>query len=60
MHNFNGKHQLFSLSEKTKKGLDEININRDIQSELQNTLLGITLSAHYSFNNYKHGIIIDE
>ena len=34
MHNFSGKHQLFSLSEKTKKCLDEININRDIQSEL--------------------------
>ena len=60
IHNFRGKHQLFSLSEKAIKCLDEININRDIQSELQNTLLGITLSAHYSFNNYKHGIIIDE
>ena len=32
--NISGKHQLFSLSEKTKKCLDEININRDIQSEL--------------------------
>ena len=60
IHNFSSKHQLFSLSEKVKKCLDEININRDIQSELQNTLLEITLSVHYSLNNYKHGIIIDE
>ena len=60
IHNFSSKHQLFSLSEKVKKCLDEININRDIQSELQNKLLGITLSRYYSFNNYKHGIIIDE
>ena len=34
IHNFSSKHQLFSLSEKAKKCLDEININRDIQSEL--------------------------
>ena len=34
IHNISGKHQLFSLSEKTKKCLDEININKDIQSEL--------------------------
>ena len=60
IHNFSSKHQLFSLSEKAKKCLDEININRDFQSELQNTLLEITLSVHYSLNNYKHGIIIDE
>ena len=60
IHSFNSKHQLFFLIDKTKKCLDEININRDIQSELQNTLLAITLSAHYSLNNYKYGIIIDE
>jgi hypothetical protein len=60
IHNFSSKYQLFSLSEKAKKCLDEVNINKDIQSTLQNTLLGITLSAHYFLNNYKYGIIIDE
>jgi len=61
IHNFSGEHQLFSLTNplKTKQISDNI-LREKIQNQLQNDLIGYTLSAHYALNTYKCGININE
>jgi len=61
IHNFSGDHQLFSLINPlmTKQISEDISREK-IQNQLQNDLIGYTLSAHYALNTYKCGININE
>jgi phosphoglycerol transferase MdoB-like AlkP superfamily enzyme len=61
IHNFSGEHQLFSLTNPLKTKQISKDISREkIQNQLQNDLIGYTLSAHYALNTYKCGININE
>ena len=61
IHNFSGEHQLFSLTNPLKTNQISEHISREkIQNQLQNDLIGYTLSAHYALNTYKCGININE
>ena len=57
IHNFNGDHQLFSISYLSGKiQLKKLDYDVQLQSELEHTLMGFTKSAHYALNSYKCGI----
>jgi len=57
IHNFNGNHQLFSISDLSGKiQLNKLDYDVQLQSELEHTLMGFTKSAHYALNSYKCGI----
>ena len=60
IHNFNGNHQLFSISDLSGKiQLKKLDYDVQLQSELEHTLMGFTKSAHYALNTYKCGLTVD-
>ena len=60
IHNFNGDHQLFSISDLSgKMKLNKLDYDVQLQSKLEHTLMGFTKSAHHALNTYKCGLTVD-